>query len=431
LTFRRLVGTGIGTKLLNDTNVQIFNPFLPVIASGVGVDVVMLGRLVGLRNLMGLSAPVGAAIGERHSFRTVVCVSLLVEAVGLGLVGAASGEGVGLVLLVLGMVLCGLGIAGFVPSLQAYSSTHLPYERRARGMGMIEYAWALTGIVTLFLAGRLMEATTWRAPFLVLSGLMVVAAIVFARLPREDHPHDVVPDRATIAAEAMGDSVTALALDEVLAGVDRRTAGEGEGEIAARPATGALAFVRLGPGSRSAYAQILAGSLLYFSAFQVLLVHGLWLQDQYGVTAAGLGTVALVFGVFDLAASVSVSLFVDRIGKRRSVLDGMVTGVGAYLLLPVLDTGLVAAVAGLTLARTVFEFTIVSHFPLLSEQLPAQRGRVLTLATSAGLLCSTAAGFVGPWLYERSGIGAVAVLSAVTMAAAAALVAAFVREPAG
>jgi predicted MFS family arabinose efflux permease len=158
-------------------------------------------------------------------------------------------------------------------------------------------------------------------------------------------------------------------------------------------------------------------------------VHGIWLQDRYDVAAAGLGAVALIFGVFDLVASVSVSLFVDRIGKRRSVLDGMLAGVAAYLLLPVLDTGMVAAVAGLTLARTIFEFTIVSHFPLLSEQLPARRGRVLTLATSAGLLGSTAAGFVGPWLYERSGITAVAVLSAATLAAAAVLVAAFVREP--
>ena len=191
-----------------------------------------------------------------------------------------------------------------------------------------------------------------------------------------------------------------------------------------------MGFVRLGPGSRSAYAQIVAGGLLYFSGMQVLLVHGLWLEDQYGLTAAGLGTVALVFGIFDLLASVSVSLFVDRAGKRRSVLGGMLVGVVAYLLLPVIDSGLVTAVAGLTLARCIFEFTIVSHFPLLSEQLPAQRGRVLTLGTSTGLLFATAAGFVGPWLYERSGIGLVAVASAVSMAVAAVLVAAWVREPA-
>ena len=191
----------------------------------------------------------------------------------------------------------------------------------------------------------------------------------------------------------------------------------------------AVGFFRLGPGAGSAYAEIVAGALLYFAAFQVLIVHGAWLQDEYGLGAAALGTVALVFGVFDLAASVSVSLFVDRIGKRRSVLTGMLVGAGAYLLVPMLDRGVVIAVAGLTLARCVFEFTIVSHFPLLSEQVPNQRGKVLTLGTSGGLLCSTMAGFVGPWLFERAGIAGVALLSAATMAAAALLVLLFVREP--
>jgi MFS family permease len=389
---------------------------------------------------MGLAAPIGGVVGDRRSYRTVVVGSLVVEAVGLGLVGLSDGQGVGRAVLVAGMVLSGLGMAWFVPALQAYSSSQLPYDRRARGMGMIEYAWALTGIVTLFLAGRLIEATTWRAPFLVLAVLMLVAAAVFSRLPAEPRPHGH-GDGDVVAARALSDSVGGLALDEVIHDLERHpdppvvsasappVAPGSSVDVRAGVVERFVGFFRLGPGAGSAYAEIVAGALLYFAAFQVLLVHGIWLQDDFGVTAAGLGTVALVFGVFDLAASVSVSLFVDRIGKRRSVLAGMAAGVAAYLLIPLLDRGIVAAVVGLTVARCVFEFTIVSHFPLLSEQIPSQRGKVLTLGTSSGLLCSTAAGFVGPWLFERAGIVGVSVLSAVTMAAAALLVAAFVREP--
>lgn len=423
LSFGRLVGTGIGTKLLNDTNVQIFNPFLPVIATGVGLDVVGLGRLVGLRNLMGLAAPVGGVVGDRRGFRSVVCGSLLVEAVGLALVGSAGEGGAGYGVLAAGMVVSGLGIAGFVPAMQAYASAHLPYARRARGMGMIEYAWALTGIVTLFLAGRLIEATTWRLPFLILAGLMAVAAAVFSRLPNDyvsgaDHE----AENGELVSRSLSESMAGLALNEVLLDLP---------ETRAAPTERVLSFFRLGPGAGSAYAEIMAGALFYFAGFQVLLVHGAWLQDRYGLAPAALGTVALVFGVFDLAASVSVSLFVDRIGKRRSVLAGLVAGTIAYLVLPLLDRGVVAAVVGLTVARTMFEFTIVSHFPLLSEQIPSQRGKVLTLGTSSGLLAATGAGFVGPWLYERSGIGAVAVVSAVAMAIAGAMVLSFVREPPG
>jgi predicted MFS family arabinose efflux permease len=324
-----------------------------------------------------------------------------------------------------------------VPAMQAYASSHLPYERRARGMGMIEYAWALTGIVTLFLAGRLIEATTWRAPFFILAGLMVVAAGVFWRLPSDRAPHAAAA--GDDVARAMGEPLAALALNEMIsdrtqlasvaaaegsAGDEAARAGEAEGRVAQL-----TQFFRLGPGAGSAYAEIAAGGLFYFAAFNVLLVHGAWLQDSYGVTAAGLGTVALVFGIFDLVASVSVSLFVDRIGKRRSVLAGLAVGTVAYLLLPVLDRGLVAAVVGLTVARTLFEFTIVSHFPLLSEQIPSQRGKVLTLGTSFGLLAATLAGFVGPWMFETSGIGAVAVVSSAAMAAAGLLVLVVVREP--
>jgi MFS family permease len=412
-----------------------------VIAAGVGLDVVSLGRLVGLRSLMGLAAPLGGVTGDRRGFRDVVCASLVVEAAGLALIAASGDAGAGYAVLIAGMMLSGLGIAWFVPAMQAYASGHLPYSRRARGMGMIEYAWALTGIVTLFLAGRLIEATTWRAPFVVLSVLMLVAAVVFFRLPSDarSRTDDVDEDLAIALAEP----ASTLALNELIDDeatnrppetFKRVTSRMGERDARKAATVGwaarGVAFFRLGTGAGSAYAEIVAGALFYFAAFQVLLVHGAWLQDQYGLNAAGLGTVALIFGVFDLVASVSVSLFVDRIGKRRSVLAGLVAGTAAYLLLPALDRGLVAAVAGLTLARCLFEFTIVSHFPLLSEQIPTQRGKVLTLGTSLGLVAATLSGLIGPWLYSDYGIGAVAAVSAATMAIAGVIVAVFVREPA-
>ena len=63
---------------------------------------------------------------------------------------------------------------------------------------------------------------------------------------------------------------------------------------------------------------------------QLMIAHGAWLQEQYGLTPALLGCVAFVFGWFDLAASVSVSLFTDRIGKRRSVMLGIIGSLIGY-----------------------------------------------------------------------------------------------------
>ena len=177
--FARLIGTGIGGKLLVDTGTQIFNPFLQIIALGLGTNVVVLGRMLGVRSAMGLFAPLFGAIADRHSYRRVLQLGLLLNALGLFLIGMSSGTTLAMV----GMIFAGLGMSTFVPTLHAYLSHRLPYNIRARGLGMIEYSWALTGIFGLFLMGQVIEFAGWRWPFFILAFGLVVAAIVFGQLP--------------------------------------------------------------------------------------------------------------------------------------------------------------------------------------------------------------------------------------------------------
>ena len=175
-----------------------------------------------------------------------------------------------------------------------------------------------------------------------------------------------------------------------------------------RPGSEPTAIFNLRTNRRSAYATILAGALSYFAAMQIMIAHGAWLADQYGLDPAQLGFVAFIFGWFDLAASVSVSLFTDRIGKRRSVLIGIAGSLVGYALMPVLNTSVTLAVVAIAFARMCFEFNIVSHFPLLSEQVPAQRGQAMTLGSAAALVAGTVAGFSGPWLLVTLGVPALA-----------------------
>jgi predicted MFS family arabinose efflux permease len=154
----------------------------------------------------------------------------------------------------------------------------------------------------------------------------------------------------------------------------------------------------------------------------MVIIHGEWLRSQYGLGAVALGTVALVFGVADLGGSVLVSLVTDRLGKRRSVLIGMVVTAAAFLLMPFLDVGLVPAVASIALARFSFEFCIVSHIPLLSEQVPEQRGKVITLGSAFALLGSTLSGWTGPWAYAHYQVWGLGPVSAVAIVIAALLV---------
>jgi predicted MFS family arabinose efflux permease len=169
----------------------------------------------------------------------------------------------------------------------------------------------------------------------------------------------------------------------------------------------------LPPGNRrSTYATMLAGALSYCAAMQIMLSYGAWLADQYQLGAAALGTVAFVLGWFDLIASVSVSVFTDRIGKRRSMLIGVAGSLVGYLLMPLLNLALLPAVAIIGVTRCFFEFSIVSHLPLLSEQMPAHRGKVMSLGAALSLGSSTVAAFSGPWLLVNLGVAALAWSSA-------------------
>lgn len=391
LSFGRLIGTSIVAKLAIDITSQIFNPFLTLIASGLGLGVVQFGRLVGLRSAMGLFAPMSGVLADRLGYRLVIRTTLLITAAGCLLLAVSNS----LWMAVVAIMLMGLGGSSFVPNLQAFVSTHLPYSTRARGLGMIEYSWALTGIIGLSLVGLLIAATGWRSPFYLLAVALVVMSVVFGAMPGSDGH-----------------------------GVPAEVAHKGGRQGVAR----FLSVFRVNTNRRSTYATIVAATLSYFAAMQVMITHGAWLAGRYGLHAATLGLVALVFGCFDLTASITVSLFTDRIGKKRSVLIGISVSLLGYLAMPYLDSGVIQAVAIIALARMGFEFNIVSHFPLLSEQAPGQRGQVMTLSAASTMLGGTLAGFTGPWLYVKVGVAAMAWTSAAAVAAALVIVIVLVRE---
>lgn len=378
ISFARLITTCISARLLVDIGVQMFNPFLPIFAAGLKTDVVKLGRVMSLRTLMGMfSLPVIGEMADRLGYRLILRSALIVSAVGMWLVGASTNVWMALP----GLILIGLGLAGFVPTLQAYLSARLPYSRRARGMGMLEYSWALTGIVGLSLIGLLIEYAGWRTPFFLLGAGMVVMSFVFARLPgvsEENHAR-----------------------------------GTGESAVQLTPWQRLTGFFQVAENAGSTYAAIAACSLTFYAGMQFMVVHGAWFAAEYGFHARQLGMVALIFGFADLGGSVSVSLFTDRFGKRRSVLLGNAVSMLGYILIPFFNTGAMSAVISAAITRGFFEFAIVANFPLLSEQSPAQRAKVMTLNAASSFMVASAANFFAPSIYVNIGIGGVAAISAV------------------
>lgn len=388
ISVNRLIFLGLVTRLVTDTAVQFFFPFLPVIAEGLRTNSVAVGRLVSLRSAMGLLSPVFGVLADRRGYRFTMRLGLLLGALGYLVVGLSNNLG----LAAMGMVIGGLGTFAFVPTLQAYLSARLPFNRRARGLGTLEYAWALAGIIGLYLMGLLIDAYGWRVPLFLLSGLMLVAFVGYGRLPGARQPG------------GKAGAATRLSWQTV------------------------RAFFDLGHNRRSAWAVLLVASCNMLAAMNIFISYGTWLAREYRLGAVELGTVALILGVADLGGSVLMSLLGDKMGLRRGVIGGTILAIVGYGLLPLLNQGLVLAVSGLILSRFAFEFTVVGVIALVSEQAPDHRGKIMTLAAAAALLGSSMAGFIGPWVYETYRVAGLSLISTGIMGFSLVLLFFFVRD---
>jgi predicted MFS family arabinose efflux permease len=396
LSVRNLIALALVTRLLVDTSIQIFSPFLPVIAMGLGVEAATVGMLVSVRSLAGLTAPVFGSLADRLSYRLVLRVGLLMGALGSILVGLSPG----LWTAVLGVIFLGVGLSTFIPMLQAYLSARLPYERRAQGLGIVEYSYALGGIIGLFVAGQLMAVFSWRVPFVIMGVGMLIAWVAFSRLP------------ATRSA-----SIRDLAALLLKGGI---------------PWSARLRdLVDLGAAGRSAWGTVLVASMNSFAAAHLTIAHGVWLNREYGLGPAQLGTVALFLGLVDLMSTGLVSMIADRLGKRRSVFLGTAGSAIGYSLLPLFNVDLMPALIGFAIVRFFIGYTIVSNIPLLSEQVPTQRGKVMTLAMASGMIGISLAGLTGPWAYDQFGVWGLGSASAAAMVVSLLAIVRVVREGGG
>ncbi len=404
-------------KLFIDTSVQLYNPFLMVYAAGLGVSAVTMGQLVSLRNIMGLAAPVVGHLADRIGYRLIMRLSLLTAGIGILLLST----GAGLPILILSMVVAGLGQGGFTPNLHSYLSAKLPYEKRSRYLGIVEYSWALAGIIGLALIGVLIELFSWREPLYLLGGGLIAAAILLGTLPKTERQHS-----GSEADDGVENGSTASEAGKPVQSID--DSAPSAPEAPASRVRRVLKFFYLGTHWKSAWAAVLVNVFNFFAITHIMIIHGGWLETEYGLAPSKLGLVALLLGIFDWAGSIIVSVAGDRIGKRRSVLIGAAGMVLFFALLPFLNISLPLALISLLLPRFFFEFATVSNFPLLSEQYPPQRGKIMSLSVAGGLLGTTIAATTGPAAYLKGGVWGLGPVSAAAACVSCILILFFVRE---
>lgn len=397
-SFPLLMTVSVLTRLLVNTANQLFNPFLTIIAAGLGIDVITLGQLLGLRSIMAVFAPLWGALADRRGYRTIMRLELLVGIGGLILVGSS----VALWMTLVGMLLLGVGFYAFVPTLRAYLAEQLPYNRRARGFGILEYSWALSGIVGLFVMGQVIALAGWRAPFFVLAVGLLAAWVVFAELPPTGRTAQAASQPTTASPQRW------FSWSQLVKQLRH--------------------FFAIQENRVSTWGAILSGTVANFGMLHIAVIYGGWLATEYGLSAERLGMVALVIGCADLCGSGLASIVADRLGKRRGVLLGWAIALVVTALLPWLNWNLFWAVASLVLLRASSEFAIICHMALVSGQSTTQRGKILTLAFAVSIVGGALASFTGPPAFTAYGVWGLGPVTALSLLIAIVIMLCWVSE---
>jgi len=375
----QIIGVVFLARFIMDISTRMLFPFIPQISAGLGLTIVGFGWLLFVRAIVSVAGPVFGMWSDRYGRRQMMAIALLLQAISV----------VGLAIswqwwATIPTILSGLSVAAFIPAQQAYISDQVPYQKRGRALASVEFAWSSSAVITLPIIGWMIDLFGWHTPFLALSLLSLMGAlVVWWQLPPAAERHQ-----------------TGLSWSQTR-GILLR------GNV---------------------MATVIVAMLVFVAAQAYLTIWGIWLTEDFKFDAVTIGLVATGIGIAELIGAGLASLFIDRIGKKRGSLLALLALIAAFLMLPFTQNSAALAVTALVAMGTIFEFTIVSFIPLYSEQVPEARGTVLSLVFLGIGLGSAIGTPVATISWEQLGLWAVSRISALCLLAAIGLTWKFLRE---
>lgn len=355
-------------RFVTNVSFRLVFPFLPRIASGLGVSLTTMGTALAARDLAGVASPALGRAADRRGHVRAMSFGLGLLAVALVLQGASNG----LVAFTLALVLVSMAKNLFDAGSAAWVGGAVPFAQRGRAMGIVEMSWAASFILAMPVAAALIRGTTWRTPFLVAAASCAVVALALqARVPR--------------LASDIGSSPR-MRWTPVL-----------------RSAVGTMAAIGIGHSMM----------LVSFAA---------WLEDEHGLSVSGLGLTALVIGVAELGGSGGSAALSDRLGIANVLATSLALSVPASALLWLGDTSLPAALALMAAYFVVVELAIVALLSLFTELDSRARGGAMGWAFASFTIGHAVGAVAGAQLYERAGMGVNGFGMAAAFAAALGLV---------
>ena len=349
----------LASRVSLNLGVRVTYPFLPAIARGLGIPFEQAGLLVAARHFVGLSSPFWGMVGDRKGHVWCMTAGLLFLFSGALAVYLSRGFFPAMA----GFVLLGLAKSAYDPSVQAFASARVPYSLRARAIGILETSWALSWLVGVPLSGLLISRFGWQSPFLLLVG-----AAVFS----------------LAATRSLGEIRSA----------PPQPSGFQPSTVSTPGPPGVL--------NSTSVLVLLVTLSLTFANENIVIVYGAWLEESFSLQVRALGFFSILVGLAELGGELTVAAVVDRLGKRRGILAGLILVGLTYLVLPFCKVSLLSALTGLGAMFFLFEFTLVSIFPYVSELAPARRGTLLALNYTCAILGRFVGSLTGPWLWQQN-----------------------------
>jgi len=355
-------------RVILNTSRRFAYPFAPALSRGLGVELTAITSLIAVNQASALLGIFFGPVADRLGYRLMMLAAMAMLALGMFAGGLFPFYGVILVAL----FLAGTGKTIFDPTVQAYVSENVPFERRGLVIGLIEYSWAASTLVGIPLVALLIDRFGWRSPFFVLGGLSMVGMIMLAVvIPRDNK-------KKTSHQASMN-----------LWGAWRRL-------LKKRTALGAMGFA------------------FFISAANdnLFVVYGAWLEKSFDLSIIAIGMSTSLIGLAELSGETLTAVFADRFGLKRTVLTALTLCLISYGILPFLGFTLPLALTGLFFIFLTFEFAIVTSMSLFTELLPAYRATMMSGFFAAAGMGRIAGALIGGHVWLTGGILATGLVSA-------------------
>jgi MFS transporter, DHA1 family, inner membrane transport protein len=104
--------------------------------------------------------------------------------------------------------------------------------------------------------------------------------------------------------------------------------------------------IRIVLTSGPALAALGMGFLFTMANEVVNLMFGVWMEDSFGLQIMALGAASAVIGISELGGEGLTAVLVDRLGKERSILVGLILNGLSAIALPMLGTSVAGGWSG-------------------------------------------------------------------------------------